>query len=217
MDIFLLARNFSKQLKIDKSRYLSNKNFTSPSDGTWKDRLEEVDISLLDDDDKKKAFWINVYNGFTNYLIIEKRLKFNMKEDKTFFRDNLLTVGEYQFSLDDIEHGLLRKNARKHLMNNDPRLKLQVNLLDYRIHFALNCGAKSCPAIANYTFSNINEELSLAESVFSEAEFVVNHTKRSIVCSELFVWYKDDFNQVYLNDHQLEGYEVNLTPYDWNI
>ncbi len=51
------------------------------------------------------------------------------------------------YSLDDIEHGILRCN-RPHpggdimLTNEDPRLEFTMTTLDPRIHFALVCGAK---------------------------------------------------------------------------
>ena len=35
--------------------------------------------------------------------------------------------------------------------HDDPRLKVALKVLDPRIHFALNCGAKSCPPIRVYT------------------------------------------------------------------
>lgn len=58
-------------------------------------------------------------------------------------------IDDYFFSLDDIEHGVLRSN-RPHpsrpdepfFGQNDPRLKFVVKNFDPRIHFALNCGAK---------------------------------------------------------------------------
>ena len=52
------------------------------------------------------------------------------------------------FSLDDMEHGILRCN-KPHpstglccFKESDPRLKYTMKVLDPRIHFALVCGAK---------------------------------------------------------------------------
>lgn len=52
------------------------------------------------------------------------------------------------YSLDDIEHGVLRGN-RPHpsspeplLRDGDPRLQFVMSRVDPRIHFALVCGAK---------------------------------------------------------------------------
>ena len=39
---------------------------------------------------------------------------------------------------------------------------MAVDVIDFRIHFALNCGAKSCPPIAFYSYDKINDQLDLA-------------------------------------------------------
>ena len=44
--------------------------------------------------------------------------------------------------------------------------RFKLNKLDYRIHFTMNCGASSCPAIAYYKPETIQEDLGLAENVF---------------------------------------------------
>jgi len=129
----------------------------------------------------------------------------------------VVAIGVLEFSLDDIEHGLLRRNARNHIKESDPKLKFMITKIDHRIHFALNCGAASCPAIAFYTEENLEEELSLAETSFVSQEFIVNHQEKTISCSSLFEWYRDDFENRFLDDPRYEGYEITLTSYDWNI
>lgn len=217
MNIFELSQKFSKDLKIAKANYIFNNDLSLQTPQYYLNSFEKIDLSELDNDNKKKVFWINTYNGLTNYLIIKKRLKVHMKEDVLFFKSYRIKIGAYFFSLDDIEHGLLRKNARKHIKNNDPRLQLQLKNLDSRIHFALNCGAKSCPAIANYTLDNIDKELRLAESTFLKEEFIIDHHKKMIRCSEIFVWYREDFVDMYLNNPKLEDYMIQTIPYDWSI
>ena len=64
-------------------------------------------------------------------------------------------ISGLRFSADDIEHGILRANCRHpyatpegqttFLSEGDPRAALRVAKLDPRVHFVLNCGAKSCP------------------------------------------------------------------------
>jgi len=217
MTVFNLAEQFSKQLKIAKSNYLISKKLGLSEFDEFLSDLSEVNLDFLQNDNEKKAFWINVYNGFTNYLIIRQKLKSQMKEEPGFFRNHRLEVGGYALSLDDIEHGLLRRNARSHLSAEDDKLDLQVDQLDYRIHFALNCGAVSCPAIAFYTAKEVHHELTMAESIFSENEFLVDHKNKVIKCSELFVWYKQDFVDVYLNDAKFVDYMVETVPYNWSI
>ena len=61
-------------------------------------------------------------------------------------------VGGLLFTLDEIEHGVLRCNKghpkdEKPMFEDDARKSLSLSFLDPRIHFALNCGATSCPPI----------------------------------------------------------------------
>jgi hypothetical protein len=68
------------------------------------------------------------------------------------------------FSLNEIENGLLRGNRVSAVpftsvpfrKLNDQRRKLMLEV-DARIHFALNCGAKSCPPISVYLEDKIDD------------------------------------------------------------
>lgn len=217
MTVFELSQEFSKQLKIAKLDYVYNATVTVKTFNHFLEAFQRVNLKSLITDHEKKVFWINVYNGSTNYFIIKQGLKNNMKEHPRFFKDLYINIGGIDFSLDDIEHGLLRKNARLHLPDNDKKLQYQVNNLDYRIHFALNCGAISCPAIANYSLKAIEEELKMAESIFAEHEFFVNQDEKTIECSEIFIWYQDDFKESYLNNLAYENYTIIKKPYNWQL
>jgi|GEM_PF-793255 len=208
---------FSKDLKIQKLAYQLRAPVDRALMETYIDQLKKVSLKTLKTDNQKKAFWINVYNGMTNYLIIDNKLKIHMKELQGFFADYRLDIGGYWLSLDDIEHGLLRKNARGHLSPDDMKLGLQVEKLDYRIHFALNCGALSCPPIAYYREDRIDQQLAMAKDNFVGAEFIVNEFSKTIICSSLFEWYREDFGHLYLNDPIYQGFQVQLKPYDWSI
>jgi len=103
------------------------------------------------------------------------------------------------FSLDDIEHGILRGN-RPHPSSSHPqfsptddRRKLAVKQVDSRIHFALNCGAKSCPPISFYTVENLQRGLDLAAQNFLTNETSVDLETKTITISKLLLWYREDF------------------------
>jgi len=115
-------------------------------------KLETI-LSQLKDDNHKKAFWINIYNAY--YQII--RTFPNLNATKVYTEKSVKLENE-AFSLDDIEHGILRKYRIKIPLGYLPNIfasqtikNLSVRHINYRIHFALNCGAKSCPPIAFYT------------------------------------------------------------------
>lgn len=56
-----------------------------------------------------------------------------------------------------MENGVLRSNRRgvatfrPQFGNGDPRLKIMLEKCEPLIHFALVCGAKSCPPIKTYS------------------------------------------------------------------
>ena len=68
--------------------------------------------------------------------------------DGKFWSIMAYKIDEFLFSLDDIEHGVLRSNRlhptkkMQFFSPDDPRIKFCVKKFDPRIHFALNCGAK---------------------------------------------------------------------------
>lgn len=71
-------------------------------------------------------------------------------------------MGSLLFSLDDIEHGILRCNTPPPGASDSPfdasdeRKPLSLTRLDPRLHFALNCGARSCPPIKVWPLPNDN-------------------------------------------------------------
>jgi len=96
-------------------------------------------------------------------------------------------------SLDEIEHGVLRKYRIKKSLGYLPNWfapawikKWAVDQLDYRIHFALNCGAASCPPIAFYNDIRIDSQLEMATLSFLESETKIDHSSRTIHLSQLF-------------------------------
>ncbi|MSO41432.1 MAG: DUF547 domain-containing protein [Solirubrobacterales bacterium] len=80
------------------------------------------------------------------------------------FRTAGYTIGDEDHPLDVIEHGLLRDNrrprysARRTLASGDRRLEGAPKGLDPRVHFAVNCGARSCPPVRPYSAASVDRE-----------------------------------------------------------
>ena len=179
----------------------------------------------LKTDNAKKTFWINIYNAF--YQIQASKATANRK---TIFSSKVIHIGHNHFSLDDIEHGILRKNRWKwsfgylrnpfasHLLKD-----LEVQKIDFRIHFALNCGAKSCPPIAFYTFDKIEQQLDNAMYSFLEQETTVDHPTKIFTTSKLLLWYRADFGgtkgikQILTKVLELDTtpYKIKYATYSW--
>lgn len=186
--------------------------------------LKDFKISL-NSDSFKLAFWINIYNAY--FLILRQEMKLN--RPAIFFRREIKIAG-LSLSLDDIEHVILRKNRLKwsfgYLPNPFSRVavrRLMVSKRDGRIHFALNCGAKSCPPIAVYTPEKIEQQLQIATQSFLESETIVWETKKEIATSRLLWWYRGDFGGLAGIRRLLEttlglikpGYALSFSAYDW--
>lgn len=155
-------------------------------------------VNNLKDDNDKKAFWINLYNAYTNYSLHENPDQY--KSRSKFFRNKNIVVAGKTFSLDKIEHGLLRKSKIKWSLGYLNKLspgkiekQLRVSKLDYRIHFALNCGAKSCPPIAFYNPENLNAQLNVATNTFLSGEAVYNKETNILQLPTLISWFRRDF------------------------
>ncbi|KAJ7363529.1 hypothetical protein OS493_009684 [Desmophyllum pertusum] len=147
------------------------------------------------------AFFVNIYNALVIHANVIRGPPVNLWQRYKFFNTICYTIGGYTFALNEIENGVLRSNRKaigavtKPFSKSDPRLKVSLPAPEPKIHFALVCGAKSCPPIKTYTSAGIDEELSLAAEAFLEGEdgCVLNMPKREIRLSKIFQWYKEDF------------------------
>lgn len=155
------------------------------------------------------AFWINAYNVFTIKLIVDNYpLKSIMDLDggKTWDVKRIRIGGEL-YSLNQIENEIIR-----------PQFK------DARIHFALNCAAKSCPPLYNkaYLPSQLDQQLDERTRLFVRSKSNTMGEKE-LKISKIFDWYKADFGDliVFLNKYA----EVKISPqakvtyieYNWDL
>ena len=166
-------------------------------------QISEISLSelnaYLNTDEKKKAFWINFYNAYsTIYLKDEPQIILHALKRKVFFNKKHISFKGCSFSLNDVEHQILRKSkiwwSKGYLSN--PIIKscfkqLRVNNFDSRIHFALNCGGLGCPPIRFYDSKTIDEQLEVATRSFLFSE--VKKEANTLKVSKLFKWYLGDF------------------------
>ena len=92
---------------------------------------------------------------------------------------------KYAFWL-NLYKGYLRKWPVGHFER-----QYRVSKLDYRIHFALNCGATSCPPIAFYTPEQVDMQLNLATDHFVQSDSRLE--RDTLKVSKLYSWYSKDF------------------------
>jgi thiol-disulfide isomerase/thioredoxin len=159
--------------------------------------LDSLQQSLPTDADKK-AFWINLYNGFTQVRLKKDANQYVHRS--AFYGSREMTIAGKKFSLDDIEHGILRHSSIKWSLGylhkwfpSQTEKSLRVNRVDYRIHFALNCGAKSCPPIAFYHADNIDNQLNIATKAYLSGEAEYDSTNNVLKLPALMSWFRHDF------------------------
>ena len=223
MDAEEIVQSLAKQFKVHKIDFLEGSLVNRDEVLSSVAPLRGIELDHLQGDAQRLAFWVNIYNLMTNYFIIKRQIRKSIKSDVFVFFFPKLNVGGYEFTLDDIEHGILRSNQRapykpwRQFGRSDARINLIVRQFDYRIHFALNCGAVSCPPLAFYDSKKIEEQLQAAENVFAGQEFLVDDVKKEIHCSLLFKMYRKDFGEHFLADRSYKDYKVRYRSYDWSV
>ena len=162
--------------------------------------LRLFDLRSLKDREQSLAFWINIYNTAVIHGVIELGLERSVKELPQFFDRVTYEIGGFRFTLNEMDHGVLRSNRRhpyrilRPFRKKDSRLDFVINPFDPRIHFALVCGARSCPPIGFYEAKQIDFQLQLAAMSFINSPQVkVLLQEETILISRIFKWYRADF------------------------
>jgi len=118
---------------------------------------------------------------------------------RRLFGLDLVRVGGDAMSLDLIEHAILRRNARppyglrRLLAGDDRRLRGAPECLDPRVHFALNCGAVSCPPIRAYDAATVDAELDRATDTYVRSESMIDRERGRVALPSLLRLYAVDF------------------------
>ncbi len=176
---------------------------------------------------QQMAFLINAYNAFTIEKVLTRYPDIRSIWDfgKVFgnpFKDRFFTLFGKPFSLDDIEHGVLRKNYK-----------------EPRVHYAVNCAAVGCPML--------REEAYVAERLDRQLEeqavrFLSDRSRNRagsggsgarLEVSKIFDWFKEDFEprnayfmryaSVLSDDPQSQklvaqgGAPLSFLEYDWSL
>jgi len=131
------------------------------------------------------AFWINAYNAVTVRGILREYPTTSIRNHtaKAFgyniWKDLLLTVGGSGYSLDQMEHQVLRKMGEP------------------RIHFAIVCASISCPRLLNeaYTATKLNDQLTTNTKHFfaQPGNFRYDAGRRQFQLSSILKWFGEDF------------------------
>ena len=150
-------------------------------------QLSAASISRKSSKQARLAFWINAYNAVTVKGILREYPTTSIRNHTAriwgynIWDDLQLQVASKPYSLNDIEHKLLRKM-------DEPR-----------IHFAIVCASIGCPRLLNkaYVPEKIEEQLSLnAKDFFADrSKFRIDKADNTVYASPILDWFGEDFGK----------------------
>jgi hypothetical protein len=189
--------------------------------------LAQADLRGMPEN-QKLSFWVNCYNALMQHVLREHP---SLWGQASLYTKKHFSVGGQRLSFDDIEHGLLRGCQYKYGFGFVPSpffssfiKKECVRKPDCRVHFALNCGAKSCPPIAFYSPESIGEQLETASVSYLEAHTHYDQKTNTVYASRLMYWFSGDFGGPWgvkklLHAHKLapKNAKLKFNAYDWSL
>jgi hypothetical protein len=216
---------------------------TSPTFAEMKktsDLLHTIDPAEMTDDATRIAFWINLYNVLAIHGVLALGIRESVMEIPSFFGVVAYRVGDFVLTLDEIENGVLRRNAphpatgSRLFEDDDPRIALCPSRVDPRIHAALVCASTSCPPVAFYEASKLDAQLELATLNYVASDVEVDEVNRLVRVPITFRYYQSDFGRaagvrLFLVEHARDaqrealqaafeaGYELDYHRYDWSL
>jgi hypothetical protein len=160
--------------------------------------------------DEQLAYWINTYNAFTIKLIVDN---YPLKSIQDLHGGKpwdvkWIKIGTKTYALNGIENDIIR-----------PQFK------EPRIHFAINCAAKSCPPLLNkaWTAQNLNANLEQQTKSFINNTKFNQITATEVKVSKIFDWYGSDFSNLiaYLNKYSSVKIDakakISYLEYNWAL
>jgi len=175
--------------------------------------IKSFDYNILTGN-TQKAYLIDTYN----ILVIKQLTKHyptdSPKDINGFFIQNKHLVNSKKTTLDELEKSIFKAHF-------DPCL-----------HFVLVCGARGCPPITQFAYSKFSKSL---DSVISKQTTLaldnplfIKHDENTdnFKLSELFKWYKSDFEKKSTTLNFINSYRTRKIPenstikfytYDWGL
>lgn len=171
------------------------------------------------------AFWINAYNALSVHGILQVYPTSSIRNHTAkilgynIWKDLLVPIGGTKYSLDAIEHQVLRK------------------LGEPRIHFAIVCASIGCPRLRNEAYTPTRLEEQLADNTrdfFARKKHLqVDLARRQVRVSSLLDWFGTDFAPTpqqalarladYMPDEPTRrliasgDFSVSFLDYDWSL
>lgn len=187
---------------------------------TLRQQLGRVNVNALNRK-QQLAYWINVYNINSVATIVENYPVESIRDISTdpiirlnVFKKERVPFGNALLSLDEVENKKIREGFK-----------------DARIHFAINCAAKSCPSIRTEAFAGAKLDAQLDDQarrfLASHVRFERDGDELTIHTTKIMDWFGDDFDswaggriafmKKYINVPAAKEYDVEYDDYDWAL
>ncbi|MCF6198889.1 MAG: DUF547 domain-containing protein [Hyphomicrobiaceae bacterium] len=146
-------------------------------------QLQATNVKKLDRDEQF-AYWANLYNAKTIDVILQRYPVSSIKKIKSGlfspgpWKLKILKVNGVTLTLNDVEHGILRKIWR-----------------DPRVHYAVNCASIGCPNLARNAFTGKKLQTMLDKG----ARDYINSPRGArvkngrVFASKIYSWFNEDF------------------------
>ncbi|MGD1945478.1 MAG: DUF547 domain-containing protein [Croceivirga sp.] len=223
LDLNALSEHFLEKIRNGESTAAIQKQLAT---------LElETLVNNLKTDKQKLAFWVNTYNAYIQ-VILSKNPELYENRSSFFSKDQIMIAGTAT-SFDKIEHGIIRRSQSKlglgYVKKGFPdrfEKSLRVENPDYRIHFALNCGAKDCPPVSIYTPDNLDVQFSKSTALFLKRSSKYDPAEKEVYVTSLFSWFRGDFGgkdgvKEILKDlgiiPSIDEVDLTYKDYDWTL
>ncbi|UOG76893.1 DUF547 domain-containing protein [Hymenobacter tibetensis] len=163
---------------------------------------------------ERKAFYLNAYNVLVVRAVVHAYPVASVMKLPGFFDKQEYNVAGELLTLNELETNKLRKPYA-----------------DPRIHFALVCGARSCPRLRSEAYVPASLEAQLNDQtrkVLQDPLFIrLDAGGKKVLVSEIFKWYALDFKNTgkstvaYINQFRRVKIPVTAVPdyyaYDWAL
>lgn len=231
LSLTLPAQNYI-EISQNLLRAMKNKNMNEAK--KYVDKIANGDPAQFKQQIKtqqeKLAFWINTYNGLIQYKLTQNPELFDDRGD--FFSDDILTILGKETSFDQLEHGILRRGTSKfskgyfkNPFRDDWYKQYQVEKIDWRIHFALNCGASSCPPVRIYDDETIYKQLNASALAYLDSQVKYDKEENEVYAPKLMDWFSGDFGgsekvkKILKTNDYIPSTDVDLefNDYDWTL
>lgn len=173
----------------------------------------------------KLVYWINAYNALTLKGVVDAYPVKSVKDIKLFsgfFNRTWHTVGGASYTLNNIEHDILRTDFQ-----------------EPRIHAAINCASGGCPRLEARAYfpDDVDSRLEAAMTTFlrEQRNVTVDPKGKTVTLSKILDWFESDFLEWYktkfnVDDPSILDYvalyveggfqttwKVRYHKYDWTL